>query len=519
MFAWTGQNLGNYQVLRVLGYGGFADVYLGQHLYLKTYAAIKVLHTRLGYDDLQTFLQEAQIIASLAHPHIVRVLEFGEEGYTPYLVMDYCSDGTLRQRHPKGVCVSLPECVDYIEQVAEALSHAHSLNIIHRDIKPENILIGQNGTLLLSDFGIAIVSQNSRSSHHQDIGGTIAYSAPEQLQGRSRPASDQYSLGIALYEWLSGELPYQGSFSEIASQHLVAPIPAIRDKVPSLSISVEQVLLKALAKDPSQRFQNVRDFAAALRQATKDEFSPTVLPTEPVENQTNHSTYIKTQRAPSIKFSSIPSYQPIQRPARRRIGLSVAIIVLLLLALAAVSVRAFLVPLAFDAQHKGASTSTLPSRQATFSPTVLPTPTPTPTPAPKVIQVNRQLPCLQIIATTDCTIALTVTSFLLNSAQNQMEMTLSINSQQDCADGFFSASAGSVSDGLNFQDPTGKTYQPGGQLQPYNNFSVAQGQTLRLTAIYLFIPSHGSIYTLVPTELNCSGDPYLHRYAATQFSF
>ena len=157
--------------------------------------------------------------------------------------------------------------------------------------------------------------------------------------------------------------------------------------------------------------------------------------------------------------------------------------------------------------------STLPPRQATFPSTVIPTLTLTPTPAPKVVQVNRQLTCL-LNQGSNCVIAITVTSFLLDSAQNQTEMMLSIQAQQDCPQGFFENSAGV---GLYLQDSTGKTYQSGGQLKPYNHFSVAQGQTLSLTATYPFVPSPGSTYTLESPGLECDGAPF--QYASTQFSF
>lgn len=316
MLDWTGNKLGNYQIVHMLGHGGFAEVYLGQHIYLKTHAAVKVLQTRLTEHDLQAFLQEARTVASLTHPHIVRVLEFGEESHTPYLIMEYCANGTLRQHHPKGTRVPLPECVTYIRQIAEALHYAHEHRIIHRDVKPENMLIGQNGTLLLSDFGIAITSQSSRYQGRQDIGGTIAYSAPEQLQGKASTTSDQYSLGVVLYEWLTGELPYKGSFSEIASQHLVAPIPSVRDKVPALPLAVEHVLQKTLAKDPQQRFQSMRDFAAALELAAAGKPASDMITagaSDLADNEANISTYPKPQPVTLAE----PPNRPIDHPTVR----------------------------------------------------------------------------------------------------------------------------------------------------------------------------------------------------------
>ena len=536
MFDWTGQKLGNYKIMRVLGHGGFADVYLGQQVYLQTYAAIKVLQSRLTDNDLQTFLKEARTVASLAHPHIVRVLEFGEEGHTPYLVMDYCPNNTLRQRHQKGTRVSLFECVSYVKQIAEALQYAHERKIIHRDVKPENMLIGQNNNILLSDFGIATISQSSRYSRRQDIGGTIAYSAPEQLQGKASFASDQYSLAIVLYECLTGKLPYQGSFSEIASQHLVAPVPTIRDVVPSLPIAVEQILQKALAKDPQQRFQNVHDFAIALEQASLGESTLSVVQSGQDDSQTDLSTYIKTQTVTPIDLSSVPTSsisrqtpllstsshpfpyqqtQPVLGNNRNR--LFITIIILLVLALGGVSTRAFFFTSARNVQQGNSSPQTVSNEPTnssptfvptpTLTPTLVPTPTFTPTPSPKTLTVKRQLVCTGgLCASTD--IQMTVNTFTIDTSLNQTSMMFSLLSAQDCGSAFFSH--------LNFQDSTGQSYSPGGQVGTFTDFSLAQRQQLNLTATYAFIPTSGSTYTL-STELFC--DTANDSYGDAQFTF
>ena len=268
-----GQQLGNYRLLRQLGRGGFAEVYLGEHVYLKTLAAIKVLHVALAKDDMESFLMEARTIAHLVHPHIVRVLEFGVEDTTPYLVMDYAPNGTLRQRHPRGTMLAPAVIVPYIKQVAEALQYAHERKLIHRDIKPENLLLGRSFEVLLSDFGIALVAQSSRHTGSLDVVGTVAYMAPEQIQGQPRPASDQYALGVVVYEWLSGTALFQGSFTELCSQHLFAPPPPLREKVPTISPILEMVVMTALAKDSKDRFATVTAFANALEQASRSEFS------------------------------------------------------------------------------------------------------------------------------------------------------------------------------------------------------------------------------------------------------
>src|SRR2546425_3723364 len=264
----VGQQLGNYRLVQLLGQGGFAEVYLGVHIHLGTQAAIKVLYTLLARDDIEQFRTEARTIARLVHPHIVRVLDFGVEGTTPFLVMDYAPNGTLRQRHPKKVPLSLTTVVSYVKQVADALQYAHNEKLIHRDVKPENMLLGRHNEILLSDFGIALVAQSSRYQQTQDMAGTIAYMAPEQIQAHPRPASDQYSLGIVVYEWLSGDRPFHGSFTEIAVKHSLVPPPSLRERVPTLPPAVEQVVMIALAKEPRQRFANIQAFATALEQAS-----------------------------------------------------------------------------------------------------------------------------------------------------------------------------------------------------------------------------------------------------------
>jgi eukaryotic-like serine/threonine-protein kinase len=272
----VGQQLGNYRLIRLLGQGGFAEVYLGQHIYLDTLAAIKVLHTRIDSDDVDHFRDEARMVARLVHPHIVRVLEFNVEEMTPYLVVDYAPNGTLRKRHARGIPLPPTTVINYVRQLASALHYAHEQKVIHRDVKPENMLVGRNNEILLSDFGIALVSQSSRYNSTQglqDMAGTIAYMAPEQIQSSAGPNSDQYSLGIVVYEWLCGNRPFQGSFAEIAVKHTMATPPSLREKVPELSPAAEEVVMKALAKEPQQRFENIQAFAVALEQAFREELA------------------------------------------------------------------------------------------------------------------------------------------------------------------------------------------------------------------------------------------------------
>ncbi len=284
MADYVGQRFGNYRLVRLLGEGGFAQVYLGEHLHLKSQAAIKVLHARLGKADQADFLAEAQTIARLKHPHIVRVLDFGVADGLLYLVMDYAANGTLRARYPRGARFPLETILPDLQQVAEALQYAHDQRIIHRDIKPENMLLDERFNVVLSDFGIATGAHSSHSQQTEAIVGTVSYMAPEQLQGKPRTASDQYALGIVVYEWLTGARPFQGSFTEIASQHLLAPPPPLRQHAPDIAPAVEEVVLRALAKDSKARFASVRAFVTALsqaRQSAAPRITATLLPGAP----------------------------------------------------------------------------------------------------------------------------------------------------------------------------------------------------------------------------------------------
>lgn len=275
-----GQQFGNYRLVRLLGQGGFAEVYLGEHIYLDTQAAIKVLHAQIASDEIGLFRDEARTVARLVHPHIVRVLEFGLEGATPFLVTDYAPNGSLRGRYPRGTRLPLPLVVSYIRQVAEALQYAHEQKVVHRDVKPENMLLGREDQVLLSDFGIALVSQSTRymsTQGFQELAGTIMYMAPEQMRAQALPASDQYALAVVAYEWLAGERPFTGTFSEIAVKHTLVPPPDLRAKVSELPVEVEKVVFKALAKEPEQRYSSVLAFAQALAEASGSTAGPVIL--------------------------------------------------------------------------------------------------------------------------------------------------------------------------------------------------------------------------------------------------
>jgi serine/threonine protein kinase len=286
----VGQQFGNYRLIRLLGRGGYAEVYLAEHIQLPNLQhAIKIL-TDHGLEKYQgdEFLAEARTIASLQRlsEHIVQIHDFGIqhsnddlENGIPYLVMEYAALGTLRDLYPQGTQVPLERIVFYVNQIAEALQCAHEQDppIIHRDIKPENMLLRTRNHILLSDFGIAIASNTGTLPYMLrdfKVAGTAAYIAPERLEGRVKRASDQYSLGVVVYEWLCGIPPFEGTNKEVCSLHLTAPPPPLHRDYPHVKPEVEAVVMRALAKKPAERYPGIQAFARALMEAAQQSASP-----------------------------------------------------------------------------------------------------------------------------------------------------------------------------------------------------------------------------------------------------
>ena len=277
----AGQHLGNYKLIHLLGSGTFADVYLAEHLYLNTRVAIKVLQADPGGYSSEDFLTEAQHLSHLTHPHIIRVFDFGLQDHIPFLVMDYAPHGSLRQLHPPGTRLALDTVVSYVLAIASALQYAHDQHLIHRYLKPENLLLGPKHEVLLSDFGLTLLTSPGEGLQVQERLGTLAYMAPEQIRGQPSPASDQYALSVLVYGWLSGQLPFHGSIAQLTYHHLYTAPAALREHHSDLPPTVEQVVLQALSKDPAQRFVDVLSFAIALEEASQA-LSPLQKPAAPL---------------------------------------------------------------------------------------------------------------------------------------------------------------------------------------------------------------------------------------------
>jgi serine/threonine protein kinase len=278
-----GERFGDYKVVRLLGEGGFASVYLGQEVHNKALAAVKLPKEQQVHD----FINELRRTVLLQHPNIIKILDFGIR--TPdnaaFIIMEYAPNGSYRDKYPRDTRVPLDVVVPTVKQVASALQYAHDQRVIHRDVKPENLLLNARNLVLLSDFGIATASRTAMTAYAGQAGqtvitGTYAYTAPEQLKGHPVPASDQYSLAIMVYEWLCGTLPFEGrEYIQWLYLHERETPPSMRNYVPLLPSAVEKVVLRALAKKPEERFERVETFASAIEKAVRGEDVPPVMNT------------------------------------------------------------------------------------------------------------------------------------------------------------------------------------------------------------------------------------------------
>ncbi len=270
---------GKYRIGELLGKGGFAHVYLGKHSVSNELAAVKVLKTHMiDQKGKEEFFKEAEILSGLDHPNIVRVLDFGIKGNAPFLAMEYAPKGTLRDAHPRGEPLSPTQAVEYVNQLADALQYLHDRRLMHLDLKPENALLGAEGQVLLSDFGLVqeIYDTTVQPIPEHGVPGTPAYMDPQyMLGGPPRAASDQYALGVMVYEWLSGNLPFQGNAYRIAAQHerKILPLPFC-GKIPDILHTIQDVVFCALEKDPKNRFPHIKAFAQAFEQACRGEPLP-----------------------------------------------------------------------------------------------------------------------------------------------------------------------------------------------------------------------------------------------------
>ncbi|WP_096550624.1 Stk1 family PASTA domain-containing Ser/Thr kinase [Ureibacillus thermosphaericus] len=257
-----------YKVLELIGGGGMSYVYLAHDVILNRDVAIKVLRydSTNEEESMRRFHREALSATSLMHPNIVSIYDIGEDGDMHYIVMEYVKGKTLKQYIKENAPLSPARSVQIMKQLTSAISHAHENQIIHRDIKPQNILMDEAGNVKITDFGIATSLAATSYTKTNSVIGTVHYLSPEQARGGiATKKSDIYALGIVLYELLTGEVPFSGeSAVSIALKHLQAETPSVRNFDASIPQSLENVILKATAKNPDHRYASVEEMAADL---------------------------------------------------------------------------------------------------------------------------------------------------------------------------------------------------------------------------------------------------------------
>lgn len=268
-----------YQIIRTIGEGGMANVYLAHDLILDRDVAVKILRGDLSDDEkfVRRFQREAIAASSLSHPNIVEMYDVGEDDGKYYIVMEYVEGKTLKNLIKKRGGLTLPEVIDIMTQLTSAISCAHDSNIIHRDIKPQNVLIKEDGLVKITDFGIAMALNSNELTQTNSVMGSVHYLPPEQANGKGATVkSDIYSLGIVMFELLTGQLPFKGDNAvEIAIKQMKNQIPSVCNINSLIPQSVENVILKACAKNPKNRYKNVvemyNDIQTCLDEERKNE--------------------------------------------------------------------------------------------------------------------------------------------------------------------------------------------------------------------------------------------------------
>ena len=272
-----------YEVIRSIGEGGMANVYLGYDTILDRNVAIKVLRGDLSNDEkfVRRFQREALSASSLAHPNIVEMYDVGEDDGLYYIVMEYIDGVTLKQLLKKRGNLTLSETLDIMLQLTDGMAHAHDSYIIHRDLKPQNIMIKDDGQIKITDFGIAMALNSTQLTQTNSVMGSVHYLPPEQASGKGATIkSDIYSIGIIFYELLTGKLPFKGENAvEIALKQMRNPLPSLKDDYPEIPQSIENIIMKATAKNPKNRYEDARSMHEDLLTALDDDR----LDEEPIE--------------------------------------------------------------------------------------------------------------------------------------------------------------------------------------------------------------------------------------------
>ncbi|MBN1887488.1 MAG: protein kinase [Thermoflexales bacterium] len=390
----VGRIIGKYRVDELIGRGGMAEVYKAYHPGLDRHVAIKVMHSFLvdEKDFMTRFQREARVVAGMRHPNIVQVYDFDVEAGMPYMVMEYVDGEALKDRlqrlQEEGQWLSLDETVRITLVIGSALRYAHRLGMVHRDVKPANVMIDSHGDVILTDFGIAKILSGGGGTQLTASGamvGTPSYMAPEQGMGQPGDVrSDIYSLGVMLYQLATGRLPFEADTPlAVVIKHVNDPLPLPRNVNTELPEAIEMVIVRALAKNPDERYQTVDEMLADLRRAMGMPVDET-----PVESLTLKATPPPPIRKPSAR----PSLESTTVAGRRRLGWlpwagAAAVLVALALGGALLVMRpANSVPTPTPAPTDTAQ----PTATVTPSPTAAPasTHTPTLTPKPSTVSVS-----------------------------------------------------------------------------------------------------------------------------------
>lgn len=328
-----------YEIISLVGQGGMADVYKAQDTILNRIVAIKILRQKLSEDPmtLVRFQREASAASRLSHPNVVDIYDVGEYNGMHYIVMEFIRGRTLKELIGLRGPLSVDEAVHIMRQLTSAIAHAHEHNIIHRDIKPQNILVKDDGTIKITDFGIAVANDAVQLTLNNAVMGSAHYLAPETAQGKDPdPKIDIYSMGIVFYELLTGSVPFQGKTpTEIAIKHLREPIPFVRDFNPGIPQSIENIVLKATAKNPVERYDSASDMLYELmhyNDISNRNVQRVTFKSQPVSNvEIDDDGYVKVEYEKPKKVTKKPkrSFVPYVLGA---LGTIIAIVLMFMIA-------------------------------------------------------------------------------------------------------------------------------------------------------------------------------------------
>jgi eukaryotic-like serine/threonine-protein kinase len=318
---------GRYEIQSRLGSGGMAEVLLARDRGLGRLVALKLLAPSLADPTLvERFRREATAIASLNHPNVVVIYDHGVADEQPFIAMEYVDGRTLKQIIGELAPLAPDDAAAYARQALDGLAAAHAVGIVHRDVKPQNLLVREDGTLKVADFGVARSADETMLTQHGSVIGTAEYISPEQAQGElASPASDLYSLGVVLFEMLTGELPFRGELPlAIANQHVLEPAPSVLEINPAVPADLAHVVRRALNKEPSLRYESAAAMRAALTDAPTERPAPTLI-APPVTPQ---ATQAATEALPRARPGSPIRTGRLTRRAKLLVTLAAAALLL-----------------------------------------------------------------------------------------------------------------------------------------------------------------------------------------------